>query len=331
MRKRRRGRMAVGAAILGVPATAVAVTAGRAVAEGAAHATPPSSRLPANVRSHRVAYGQDVIVSGTAPASEVGHALTLEFAPAGSSTWRGLTSARVPVSGRYRLAAPLQLSGLVKVVDLSAGAATPPTSGARATAVLVAGTGANSPSSATQRVAVSARFGVGNRKIRLREGASAHARGQLLAGIAGRRVVLQGRTRGGWHTLAAARTGARGAFDLRYSVRRAGLEQLRVRFAGDRLNASASARAGQLAVFRQSLASWYDDAGATACGFHAYYGVANRDLPCGTKVALRYGGRTVTAVVDDRGPYTGGREWDLNQNTAAALGFDGVGLIWSSA
>ena len=33
------------------------------------------------------------------------------------------------------------------------------------------------------------------------------------------------------------------------------------------------------------------------------------------------GGRTVTAVVDDRGPYVAGREWDLNQNTAAALGF----------
>ena len=36
------------------------------------------------------------------------------------------------------------------------------------------------------------------------------------------------------------------------------------------------------------MASWYyDDAGATACGFHAHYGVANRTLPCGTKVRLR--------------------------------------------
>ena len=58
--------------------------------------------------------------------------------------------------------------------------------------------------------------------------------------------------------------------------------------------------------------------------------MANRDLPCGTQVTFRYGGRTVTAVVDDRGPYVGGREWDLNQNTAAALGFDGVDTVWSS-
>jgi rare lipoprotein A (peptidoglycan hydrolase) len=43
------------------------------------------------------------------------------------------------------------------------------------------------------------------------------------------------------------------------------------------------------------------------------------------------GGRTVTAVVDDRGPYVGGRQWDLNQNTAGALGFGGVGTVWSSA
>ena len=68
----------------------------------------------------------------------------------------------------------------------------------------------------------------------------------------------------------------------------------------------------------------------TACGFHAYYGVANKTLPCGTKVTFAYGGRTVTATVDDRGPFVAGREWDLNQNTAAALGMGGVATVWSS-
>ncbi len=42
------------------------------------------------------------------------------------------------------------------------------------------------------------------------------------------------------------------------------------------------------------------------------------------------GSRTVTAVVDDRGPYVGGRDWDLNQNTAAALGLIGVQTVWST-
>ena len=103
-----------------------------------------------------------------------------------------------------------------------------------------------------------------------------------------------------------------------------------MRFRGDRANAPVSTPAGSVAVLHQTLASWYQDGGTTACGFHAYYGVANLSLPCGARVNFSYGGRTVTAVVDDRGPYVGGRVWDLNQNTAAALGFGGVGAVWSS-
>jgi rare lipoprotein A (peptidoglycan hydrolase) len=103
-----------------------------------------------------------------------------------------------------------------------------------------------------------------------------------------------------------------------------------VRFTGDRLNSASWAHAGRVTVFRESVASWYTDGGGTACGFHAYYGVANRTLPCGTKVTFRYNGRSVTATVDDRGPFVGGRDWDLNQNTASALGFGGVGAVWSS-
>jgi rare lipoprotein A len=58
--------------------------------------------------------------------------------------------------------------------------------------------------------------------------------------------------------------------------------------------------------------------------------VANLSLPCGTKVTFVYNGRSVTATVDDRGPYVSGREWDLNQNTAGALGFGGVADVWAS-
>ena len=82
--------------------------------------------------------------------------------------------------------------------------------------------------------------------------------------------------------------------------------------------AADSVSASSAGWTEEGLASWYGDGGSTACGFHANYGVANKALPCGTRVTFRYGGKTVTAVVDDRGPYVGGREWDLNQNTAAA-------------
>jgi rare lipoprotein A (peptidoglycan hydrolase) len=78
-----------------------------------------------------------------------------------------------------------------------------------------------------------------------------------------------------------------------------------------------------------AVASWYYDAGNTACGFHAQYGVANRTLPCGTKVMLRYGRHSVTATVDDRGPFVFGRSYDLDQRTASALGMWGVATVYS--
>jgi rare lipoprotein A (peptidoglycan hydrolase) len=142
--------------------------------------------------------------------------------------------------------------------------------------------------------------------------------------------VLQARNGRRWATLGSARTRANGRFVVRSRLSDSGEQQLRVRFTGDRSNAAVSRSAGRVNVFRQSTASWYEDAGNTACGFHARYGVANLSLPCGTHVTFSYGGRTVTATVDDRGPYVGGREWDLNQNTAAALGFAGVATVWSS-
>lgn len=78
-----------------------------------------------------------------------------------------------------------------------------------------------------------------------------------------------------------------------------------------------------------AVASWYYDEGDTACGFHAHYGVASRTLPCGTQVQLRYGARTVTATVDDRGPYVYGRSFDLGLSTARALGMSGVVTLYS--
>lgn len=84
-------------------------------------------------------------------------------------------------------------------------------------------------------------------------------------------------------------------------------------------------------VFRLSYASWYSDGGATACGTHARFGVAHRTLPCGKKVTVRYRGRSVVATVDDRGPFVGGRDWDLNGAVAGRLGFDGTGAVWVTA
>ncbi len=54
---------------------------------------------------------------------------------------------------------------------------------------------------------------------------------------------------------------------------------------------------------------------------------AHRSLPFGTKISFKYNGRSVTAVVQDRGPYVSGRTFDLGPGTAKALGFGGVGDV----
>jgi rare lipoprotein A (peptidoglycan hydrolase) len=55
--------------------------------------------------------------------------------------------------------------------------------------------------------------------------------------------------------------------------------------------------------------------------------LAHRSLPFGTKVAIKYHGKTVIAVVKDRGPFVSGRVFDLGPGVAKALGFGGVGTI----
>jgi rare lipoprotein A (peptidoglycan hydrolase) len=74
-------------------------------------------------------------------------------------------------------------------------------------------------------------------------------------------------------------------------------------------------------------ATWYGPGfygNQTACGKvlrRSTVGVAHRSLPCGTKVAFAYRGRSLVARVIDRGPYTRGYKFDLTSGTAQALGF----------
>jgi rare lipoprotein A len=82
-----------------------------------------------------------------------------------------------------------------------------------------------------------------------------------------------------------------------------------------------------------SIASFYGAplfGNGVACGgiLHPWtLGVANKTLPCGTKVLFQYGSRAIEVQVIDRGPYIAGREWDLTAATAVALHFPGLGPI----
>jgi hypothetical protein len=306
---------ATGALIFGIPATALAATPAR---------DHSNSVIQTQTKRRHVAYGHELVFSGRAPSSERGETATLRFLPAGASAWRRVASGTVGDSGGFRLVAWLRRSGWLKATVASA---------PRVSSMMPLASSASTTSGGSSRpgwVQVGAAIRVRSRSINLFGGQPVAFRGQLLPGRAGRRVLLEGAPFGRWITLAAARTGKRGTFDLRYRPAQATQERLRIRFDGDQTNGAAASPAGSLTVYQPAVASWYDDAGSTACGYHAYYGVANRSLPCGTQVTFLYHGRKVNAVVDDRGPYVGGRNWDLNQNTAAALGFGGVDTVWSS-
>ena len=153
------------------------------------------------------------------------------------------------------------------------------------------------------------------------------------SGLADRLVALEARGRQGWSTLTRARTGAQGRFRITYIPRRIGSTQVRLRFAGDAGNLGSRKGIGRLNVFRLADASWYGGGGGLACGgslTSSTLGVANKTLPCGTLVTLRFSGRTVRVPVVDRGPYVAGREFDLTEATKRALGFGDTGQVWST-
>ena len=94
---------------------------------------------------------------------------------------------------------------------------------------------------------------------------------------------------------------------------------------------AAAAPAGD--GWKSAKASWYGPGfiGNTMAGGGTLQWdsmvVAHRSLPFGTMIEFSYNGRTCIAVVQDRGPYAGGRVFDLGPGTAAALGFSGVGTV----
>jgi rare lipoprotein A len=181
-------------------------------------------------------------------------------------------------------------------------------------------------------------------KLRLRRvnlnvlaGSVATVSGTLRPALAARVVYLQRLGRHGWRGIAQTLTGARGRFTLHYTPHRLLSEHVRVVFAGGASNSNPThpvrRDVGRLTSYRLTLASWYGGGGTLACGGEltsATMGVANKTLPCGTLVTLRYGGRSVRVPVVDRGPYVEGREFDLTEATKRALDFEGVGEVWST-
>jgi rare lipoprotein A len=161
-------------------------------------------------------------------------------------------------------------------------------------------------------------------------GKTMHVRG-MLSGAAGQTVIVERREGDGtWEQAATAVADANGAFDAAWKTDHIGHFTLRalVPSAADASVAAAATAplTSEITVFRSTLATWFGPGfygKRTACGqrmSHRLLGVAHRTLPCGTKVALLYNGRTITVPVVDRGPFAHGAGYDLTSATAEALG-----------
>jgi len=177
------------------------------------------------------------------------------------------------------------------------------------------------------------RITVAQRKLDVRLGRHVVVRGHLAPATGGVRVALQMWNGRRWATIDRAHTRASGRYALRDRRRTTGSRALRVRNAAAPGVLPGTRRVGRLNVFRVANASWY---GPGLYGNHlgcggtltpGSLGVAHKTLPCGTKVTLKHGRRTLRVPVIDRGPYVGGREYDLTQATAQRLGFVGHGAI----
>lgn len=55
------------------------------------------------------------------------------------------------------------------------------------------------------------------------------------------------------------------------------------------------------------------------------YTAAHKTMPLGTQLKVTYGGSSVDVVVNDRGPYVEGRDIDLSQGAAEAIGLTAAG------
>lgn len=151
------------------------------------------------------------------------------------------------------------------------------------------------------------------------------------AGVRRIKVVINGAGRT-IHT----KTKAHGGFALKWRPKTAGSYRVRVFSAGNKVAIGDSSRRFRVNGLRAAHASYYGPGlygNGVACGgtlTPSTIGVAHKTLPCGTKVTIRYKGRTVRVPVIDRGPYIAGRDYDLTEAVRNRLGFGGVGTVWVS-
>ena len=286
---------------------------------GAAHAQTQGSTPTMRVSDRTLTVGHATRVRGSVDPSYAGRTAVLAFRAPGAPDWSPIATAAVSSKGGYMIRHSVPSSGTLRVTIQAA-----------------EGTATAAGSSPEVNVAVASAVRISGRHLQLTLGRRAWVTGTIVPGDAGVPVKLQLHTRHGWRTLDRARTHAGGGFKLRNRQHSTLSGRARISVGAHGALARGRRSVGRMDVYRFAQASWYGPGlygGHLACGGTLQpwtLGVANKSLPCGAKVTLRHNGRAIRVRVIDRGPYVGGREYDLTQATAQRLGFQGHGAIMST-
>ncbi len=302
MRRNRRWhrRAATGAMLL------VGVSAATSQIALAASDSSETARLSTTGRT--LGYGERFALGGKTPTDH-GVGVRIKFRKAGSKGWKLVRNVHTDRAGIYRTKTRARISGAFRAVPALGRASAPD----------------------PIRVRSQSAFHVAKHDVVAGDGVRLH--GRVLPG--GRRAVKVV-IRGPHGDIVRDGTSRHGTYSLRWKPRHTGTYRLRAYAGRNRLANGSGSVSRRITVYRRAVASYYGPGlygGALACGGTLQpgtMGVAHKTLPCGSKVTLRYHGRSVTVRVIDRGPYVGGRDFDLTAATKSRLGFPDLGVLLSS-
>jgi len=283
-----------------------ALSAVSGMASPASAATSPTT-LKVNVAPKEVSLGKTISVRGVSGARGR-HKVALLFRDAGTTSWDQLKKVTTEPTGAYSTDVTARNNGAFKV-SASGGLTSP-----------------------IRKIRVRSTMKIGSIDRYVKVGRSLGIRGVVKpAGVRRIKVVVNGAGK----TIRTT-TKKHGGFAVKWKPKASGTYKVRVFSANNEVAIGDSSRRFRVFGLRPSGASYYGPGlygNGVACGgtlSPGTMGVAHKTLPCGTKVTIRYQGRTVTVPVIDRGPYIAGRDYDLTEATRNALGFGGVGTIWTN-
>jgi hypothetical protein len=316
-RFRRRRRRIAAAALL--PIAAIYMTTPLA---SSAASEDKTARIDASRAS--VELGDSVVLHGTFPGANKAP-FEVRYRAKGGKRWHTASHARTGASGRYGVRVKPRRSGYWRAqLAAEPQAATGEDATPSAPAAVDRGTGSERVSVRSQtRTSVNGREALVGRTVKVRGTVSpAGAKRRVLVRIGDDEQVT--------------RAGRDGKFAISWKAPSTGSYPVRVTARSNRTATGSRDSAGKITAYRQAVASWYGPGlygNALACGgtlTPSTIGVAHKTMPCGTKLRLRYGNRSVDVRVIDRGPFSGSREFDLTSATKQALGFPDVGTVLTS-